>query len=68
MTLLYGTKHAGYNWQMNHCADYAQPQDAPSLQLMSIISSPLAWAVLHLTRKTSEVCAAVVIQKSLHGS
>jgi hypothetical protein len=24
--LLYGTKHAGYNWQPNHYADYAQPQ------------------------------------------
>jgi len=68
MTLLYGTKHAGYNWQVNHYADCAQPQDAPSLQLMLTTLSLSAWVVLHLTRKTSEVCADPVTLPSLHGS
>jgi hypothetical protein len=68
MTWPYGTKHAGYNWQMNPDADYAQPVDAPCLLQTSITLSLSAWVVLHWTRKTSEASAVHVIQKSLHGS
>ena len=68
MTWLYGTKHAGYNWQPNHYADYAQPQGAPYLLLMLITSFPSTGVELNWTRITCAVCAVVVIQKSLHGS
>jgi hypothetical protein len=46
MNLLYGTKHAGYNWQPNHCADFAQPVGAPCLQMMLTTLSVSVWVVL----------------------
>jgi hypothetical protein len=45
MNLLYGTKHAGYNWQPNHCADFAQPVGAPCLQMMLTTLSVSVWVV-----------------------
>ena len=61
MTWLYGTKHAGYNWQPNRYADYAQPQDAPCLQLMLTTSNQSVRVVLHLILQTSVVSAVPAI-------